>query len=100
MQFKKKKIHMLQFLPEIEASGSSLLKRDPITISGEINAYDGGSNLSPLLHKYETSIEGSRAPASEASGKVVKLPTVSPIDQSSPTSTLGLELNLEQHTTM
>ncbi|XP_042992179.1 uncharacterized protein LOC122318679 [Carya illinoinensis] len=81
-----------------EASGSSLLKRDPITISGEINAYDGGSNLSPLLHKYETSIEGSRASASEVSGEVVKLPTVSPIDQSSPASTLGLELNLEQQT--
>ncbi|KAG2691769.1 hypothetical protein I3760_08G022600 [Carya illinoinensis] len=64
----------------------------------KINAYDGGSNLSPLLHKYETSIEGSRASASEVSGEVVKLPTVSPIDQSSPASTLGLELNLEQQT--
>ncbi|KAG2699778.1 hypothetical protein I3760_07G205300 [Carya illinoinensis] len=80
-----------------EALGS-LLKRDSITNVSEVNAYDGGSNITPSPHQCETSIEAVRAASPEVSGKEVHSPMVSPVDQNSSASTLSLEQRLEHQT--
>lgn len=72
-----------------------LLEPDPIANASQTNAYDGGSNLPPPLHKSETSIEALRTPASEVICKV-QSPLVSSIDQNSSASTLGSEQHLQQ----
>lgn len=76
---------------------SSLLPEHDAINNGSQTTDNGGGNVPPPLHKFETSVEAIRVPASEVNGKV-RSSLVSSVDQNPSASTVGSEPHVAQQT--